>query len=128
MPLTKYYKTHTFGYVNTILVSTVFSILFHIYEESNHSITILDFFCAGLWGLYDVYMGYTYTNQDTLLKIMFLNIGSFLIHTQIPYNVYYTLTHSLWHFINAYKCYYISWYIRIGLINLNYARLEEEYG
>jgi hypothetical protein len=56
LPLIKYYKTYTFGYINIILISTVFSILYHIYEESNYIINIIDFFCTGLWVLYDIYI------------------------------------------------------------------------
>jgi hypothetical protein len=118
LPLIKYYKTYTFGYINIILLSTVFSILYHTYEESNYTINNIDFFCAGLWGLYDIYMGYTYTNKKILFKIILLNSVSFIIYIQIPYDLYYTLNHSLWHFINAYKCYYVSKYIGIRLNNL----------
>ncbi len=118
LPLIKYYKTYTFGYINIILLSTVFSILYHTYEESNYNINNIDFFCAGLWVLYDIYMGYTYTNKKILFKIILLNGVSFIIHIQIPYDLYYTLNHSLWHFINAYKCYYVSKYIGIRLDNL----------
>lgn len=118
LPLIKYYKTYTFGYINIILLSTVFSILYHTYEESNYTINNIDFFCAGLWVLYDIYMGYTYTNKKILFKIILLNSVSFIIYIQIPYDLYYPLNHSLWHFINAYKCYYVSKYIGIRLDNL----------
>ena len=118
LPLIKYYKTYTFGYINIILISTIFSILYHIYNESNYIINIIDFFCASLWVLYDIYMAYTYTNKKILYKIILLNSVSFIIHTQIPYNLYYILNHSLLHFINAYKCYYVSKYIGIKLNNL----------
>lgn len=79
----------------------------------------LDYSCAGLWGIYDIYMGYTYTNKTTIIKILLANTGSFIINTQIPYNAYYQFNHSLWHFINAYKSYYVSKYIGISLTNLH---------
>ena len=119
LPLIKYYKTYTFGYTNIILLSTLYSILYHIYEESNYTINIIDYFCAGLWLVYDVYMGYTYTNKITIFKIVLVNTMSFFINIHIPYNVYYQLNHSLWHCINAYKCYYISNHISIGIANLD---------
>jgi hypothetical protein len=62
-PLIKYYKSETFGYINIISLSTIFSILYHTYEESNKIINIIDYFCAGLWVIYDIYMGYTYTTK-----------------------------------------------------------------
>jgi len=124
LPLIKYYKAETFGYINIILLSTIFSILYHIYEESNYIIYIIDYFCAGSWVMYDIYMGYTYTNKIILSNIILLNIISFFINIQIPYNLYYPLNHSLWHFINAYKCYYVSNYISTSLklrnSNLNF--------
>lgn len=118
LPLIKYYKTYTFGYINIILISTVFSILYHTYEESNYIINIIDYFCAGLWIVYDIYMGYTYTNKKILFKIVLLNIISFIINIQISHDLHYILNHSIWHFVNAYKCYYISKCIGIRLDNL----------
>jgi hypothetical protein len=108
LPLIKYYKTYTFGYVNVIFISTILSMLYHIYEESNYTITYMDYLFAGLWGIYDIYMGYTYTNKTTLVKIVLANMISYTIYVQIPYNVNYSLNHSFWHYINACKCYYVS--------------------
>jgi hypothetical protein len=118
LPLIKYYKTYTFGYINLIFISTILSILYHIYEESNYTIMYLDYSCASLWGMYDIYMGYKYTNKTTIIKIVLANTGSFIINMHIPYNVYYQINHSLWHFINAYKSYYVSKHIGISLANL----------
>jgi hypothetical protein len=118
LPLIKYYKTHTLGYINIILLSTVFSILYHTYEESNYTINIIDYFFAVLWVVYDLYMGYIYTTNKIVCVIVFVNTMSFFINIQIPYNVYYPLYHSLWHLINAYKCYYVSKLISIHIENL----------
>ena len=123
LPVIKYYKTYTFAYTNIILISTVFSILYHIYKESNYTINTIDYFCAGLWVVYDIWMGYSYTNKKTLFKIVLLNSISFIIHIQIPYNLFYILNHSIWHLINAYKCYYVSKYICISLDNVKLARV-----
>jgi hypothetical protein len=113
LPLVKYYKSHTFEYINIIFLSTLSSIVYHTYEESNTTITNIDYTCAGLWFIYDIHMGYTYTN--TLYQIVLLNTLSFIINIQIPYNLYYPLNHSVWHLINAYKCYHVSNYIKFGL-------------
>jgi hypothetical protein len=115
LPLIKYYKTYTFGYINVIFASTILSMLYHIHEESNYTITYIDYSCAGLWGMYDIYMGYTYTNKATIVKILLANTVLFIVNMQIPYNVYYQINHSLWHFINAYKSYYVSKQIGICL-------------
>jgi hypothetical protein len=115
LPLIKYYKSHTFEYISIIILSTLSSIVYHTYQESTTIITNIDYGCAGLWFICDIYMGYTYTNTIILYKIVLLNTISFIINIQIPYNVYYPLNHSLWHLINAYKCYHVSSYIDIGL-------------
>jgi hypothetical protein len=115
LPLIKYYKTYAFGYINIIVLSTILSILYHTFEESNYTLTIIDYVCAGLWVVYDIYMGYTFTNRKTIQKIIFVNTLSFLINILIPYNLYYPLNHSIWHLLNAYKCYYVSNQIRFGI-------------
>ena len=47
LPLIKYYK-QSYGYITIIIVSTIFSILYHVYEESNDIITLIDYLCAGM--------------------------------------------------------------------------------
>ena len=110
IPLIKYYFTYTFGYCNIIILSTLFSSLYHYHQEANHIITMIDYFFAYYWFAYDVYMGYTYTND--LTRIIFANFVSFIINTQIPYNKFYVRNHSIWHIINSSKCIYISTLLR----------------
>ena len=116
LPLIKYYK-YTYGYINIILLSTIFSILYHKCKESNNFINFMDYLFAGIWLIYDIYMGYVYTNKKILIKIILANIVVFIINIQIPYNVYYELNHSIWHIINVYKCFYVSSLISTGLTN-----------
>jgi hypothetical protein len=120
-PLIKYYKTYTFGYINIILLSTLLSVLYHTFEESNYTLTAIDYLCAGLWVVYDIFMGYTYTNRKTTQKIILVNSASFLINILIPYNIYYPLNHSVWHLLNASKCYYVSSHISSGIADWVYA-------
>ena len=119
LPLIKYYTKYTKHYINIILLSTTFSILYHAFDESNIIINFFDYFFACIWFLYDLYMGYTYTNKKTLLQILIANILVFLINIMIPYNLSYQLNHSLWHLINASKCFYVSNLISINLATLN---------
>jgi hypothetical protein len=62
-------------------------------------------------------MGYTYTN--TLTIILLGNTITFLINIQIPYTADYPIVHSLWHFTNAYKSFYVSSLISAGIANNN---------
>lgn len=115
LPLIKYY-THTSGYIIIISLSTSFSILYHLTGESNKIITIIDYSFATIWGIYDIYFGYRYRND--LYKFILGNTVVFFLNIQIPYDDNYRLYHSIWHLINAIKCYYIA-----SLINHNLERL-----
>jgi hypothetical protein len=108
LPLIKYYNKYTYGYINIIILSTTLSILYHTYDESNKIINFFDYCCAGVWFLYDLHMGYKYTNKKILYKIILSNSISFFLNNQITNDTYYQLNHSLWHLINAYKCFYVS--------------------
>jgi len=50
LPLIQYYRTHTFHYINISCISTSFSILYHLTNESNKIITIIDYSFATIWG------------------------------------------------------------------------------
>jgi hypothetical protein len=113
LPVIPYYRTYTFGYIHCILVSTTFSILYHVYQESNPIITALDYFFAFLWFVYDIYMGYMYTNA--LHTILGLNTIVFLSNIHIPYDTSYTLYHSVWHLMSASKCILVSYIIERNL-------------
>jgi hypothetical protein len=115
IPVAKYYRTHTFGYVNTIALSTFFSVLYHLTGESNSLISFLDHLIAVWWFLYDLNMGYLYTDDPVFLKIFFVNILSGLINAQTPYDENYEVYHSYWHLLNAFKSFYISWLISKGI-------------
>lgn len=109
LPLVKYYRNYFF-YINTIIVSTTLSILYHYYEESNVMVTILDYFFAFLWFVYDMYLACKY--KPSMFYTVILSNGSILlIHSIIPYTGY-VYTHSIWHLLSAYKCFYISSHIK----------------
>lgn len=100
----------TLGYIYIISLSTLCSILYHMFNETNKIATIADYSFAFLWFLYDIYMGYIYKGpaKYVLTKILAGNATVFLIYLVIPYNKSYKIFHSLWHIINACKSFYIS--------------------
>ena len=107
LPLVKYYKKETFGYINIIIGSSTLSILYHLYNESNGLITTVDYSFAFIWFLYDIYMGYIYAFKY-LPNIVVSNAILCIINIGIPYNNYYILYHSIWHLMNAGKCFYVA--------------------
>jgi hypothetical protein len=114
-PLIKYYKQYTYGYIHTILLSVVFSILYHAYSESNYMITFFDYGFAGTWFVYDIYMGYRYTTNQILFKILLVNGVSCCTNMQTSHDDSYIVYHSIWHIINSYKSFYVSTQISLSL-------------
>ena len=108
LPLMSYYRTFAWGYINVVILSVVFSILYHFCEESNRIINIIDYLLAGVWFSYDVYMGVKYGNGCDVVKIVLLNAASFIINIQIPYDLHYYMSHSIWHLVNSVKSYCVS--------------------
>ena len=92
---------HMTEYISVIVLSTILSILYHM-DESNHIIMLYDYGMASVWVLYDIYMGY---NTPYLYTIVFINGLSFIIN---QYTSHISLYHSIWHIINASKCFYVS--------------------
>jgi len=115
LPVIKYYKSFTFGYCNVIVLSTTSSMLYHLYDESNKYITLADYGFAGVWFLYDIYMGYKYTSKKKILKILLANVISFTINIKIQNDINYNMYHSMWHIKNSLKCLYVSNIINTGL-------------
>ena len=93
------------NYVLTIILSTTFSVLWHINSYPVGVLFVMDYNFAYLWFLQDIYHGY---NKNHLLKILFLNIFIFILNIFSSYEIYYYYTHSIWHIFSALKCYYIS--------------------
>jgi hypothetical protein len=105
IPIIKYYKSSAFLYINIIVLSSTFSILYHYYEQSNTIINVFDYFFAVLWVLYDIKLTY---KTPAIYKILFGNCSMCLINIVIDYSNNYIIAHSLWHLLNASKCIYVS--------------------
>lgn len=111
IPIKKYYRSSAFSYINIIILSSTFSILYHYYEQSNTFINVLDYFFAMLWVIYDIKLTY---KTPLIYKVLFANCAMFLINIKIEYDTNYSLLHSLWHLLNAGKCFYISMLLAIN--------------
>lgn len=107
-PVLPYYHTYTKGYIHTIILSSMFSIFYHI-DESNLLIKRIDYSLAFIWFLYDIYMGY---DTKCISRIFLANMISCIFHFMSDHDIY----HSIWHIINAYKCYYVSQQIELGIL------------
>lgn len=103
VPLLQAHTSHT-SYIRIVLVSTFMSVLYHACNESNPVINAADYTMAFIWFLYDA----SYWDA----RILAANLGSFLVHWFADDSY-----HSLWHLLNASKCYYVSTRIRYKLNN-----------
>lgn len=103
----KYNNPYIFEYINIIVLSTIYSLLFHTYEEKNIIINNIDYFLAGIWVIYDCLLSCIYSGNNIQLKIILTNSISFIINIHID-NDNYIIEHSIWHIINCCKCYYVS--------------------
>lgn len=86
-----------------ICLSSMVSVLYHLYQESNRVITVFDFCMAGIWCIYDLHM--IRSNVNMYLK---MTLALLCINLCIPYNEYYPIYHSVWHMLNAGKCLYTT--------------------
>jgi hypothetical protein len=115
IPLKNFYNTHTFHYINTIILSTLFSIIYHETKESNQLITAIDYILAAVWFFHDIRFAILMDRRDSFL-LFYNNCIVCLLNYSIPYNKYYIILHSTWHILNAYKAYYNSRLIESYLV------------
>ena len=92
------------GYIHVVMLSTTLSVLYHT-DESNRLIAGLDHVVALIWFVCDV--GFGWSRRYALNKIIHANLISFIAHFSVPHDDRYILYHSVWHLLNAAKCYYV---------------------
>ena len=101
VPIYKLYP----GYGILIFTSTTASVLWHAYGEPVGTLLLLDYGLAGIWGVYDLWLG---ARKGLLLRFFFLNMFVALVNTRISSSSNY---HSLWHLLSCAKAIYVSWLI-----------------
>ena len=107
LPLWPYYYNVTYEYVNTILIASTLSVLYHLTNES-FIVAVPDYTAAFIWLLYDLYFGYYFAAKH-FKKIVASNLLILVLNWSITKsNPQYEILHSLWHLVSASKCYYVS--------------------
>jgi hypothetical protein len=100
-------STVTNEYVNTILIASTLSVLYHFSNESL-VVAIPDYLAAFIWLLYDLYFGWYFVPQY-FQRIVILNALVVALNWSITKsNPNYEMLHSVWHIGSAAKCYYVS--------------------
>jgi hypothetical protein len=116
-------------YINLIIISSTFSIIWHYYNEPRNILIYFDYYFATMWFISDMIWAMDLNN----ISIVLLNIGSFIINIIVNYSnnnilnniqigniiismTNYQIYHNLWHVINAMKSIYVSYLINTNLI------------
>jgi hypothetical protein len=90
-----------------ILLSTLASAAWHLTNESNRTLYILDYGLAGLWVIWDIALGLQTMQTVSFIQILYLNAGIFALHQiqarMIKDRQNYIYYHSLWHLMSAGK-------------------------
>jgi hypothetical protein len=99
-------------YINLIILSTTFSIIWHYYNEPRNILLFFDYYFGFLWFVGDMLWALDLNN----ISIVLLNLGCFFLNININYSNNYVLYHSIWHVINAIKSIYVSYIINKNLV------------
>lgn len=101
-----HYNQYTSGYIHTIVISTILSILYHTIDSP--IITACDYLFAFLVFLYEV-------KHATDVSVYYMNGAIFVMNICIEGSQYYRVLHSIWHLLSAGKCYYLVYNINIKI-------------
>jgi hypothetical protein len=104
----------TLRYNYIIIISTSFSIMWHLQGEPYGLLMGLDYLFAGIWGTYDFILALDEKNRKCfmgLIQILLLNCFMVYTNYSIVYDDSYVFYHSLWHIMSVAKCYYVSRFI-----------------
>ena len=89
-----------------VIASSTLSVLWHWYGKPRNLIYYLDYFFAVSWFLVEVIQ----TRRRALKNVLALNTIIFITNLCIKYNSTYWFYHSMWHFLSAAKCFYLTYY------------------
>jgi hypothetical protein len=97
----------TLFYSGLIVTNTGLSFLWHVTEEQNILLALLDHGVALVWGLTDLSYGYS---SGCLFEAFALNFGIVLfeIATQTTNRNSYERWHSVWHLVSACKVFALA--------------------
>ena len=104
-------RCHGFLYHSYPLIisfSTFFSLIWHI-DAQRRRFYLIDYGFAALWTCYDIALAFTKEDISVVLHICYMNFAMFLLNKMIDKTrTSYVWNHSLWHLLNAAKCYTVA--------------------
>ena len=105
IPTILYDHKYSIEYSLIILVSSSFSVLWHLSSQQHSVLTFLDHFLACLWFFSDISI------SNNSITVILLNGIILLLNLLIQNKFDYQIWHSIWHICSSLKCLYISYFI-----------------
>ena len=96
-----------------VILSSSFSVLWHLYGEPKNLIFYFDYLFATAWFLVEIFQ----TRSRDLKNVVALNTIVFITNLCIKYNTNYWFYHSLWHILSSAKYFYISRGCRVSNVS-----------
>jgi len=105
-----YNKEYNYIYSSIILYSTTLSFLWHLSNEENNVLFIMDYFGAFLWLLFEIGYSIHSKNESIIYKVFILNNIIYYLNKTCDFvpREHYLVCHSAWHIISSIKCIYIA--------------------
>ncbi len=105
------YWSPTPTYSIILSASTATSFAWHLTNEKNTALTFLDYSFAGIWFMYDMYLGYPV--YEIQRRVWYANYCIFILNISVEYFTHadrlkYSTWHSVWHILSAIKVFYVA--------------------
>ena len=107
------YYAHNAYYVAIIISSTIASYLWHKVGHGFDRLGQIDYGIAAIWATYDCVYSYLFCSTEVWLDVCMFNLTICLLNYLVLWLdsislVPYTIGHTLWHYISAYKAVYVA--------------------
>ena len=105
--LTLYYSINDVFYTIILLAATFSSILWHKSHETSLKLLYIDYSCAVVLALYEIY------KSKNKVEIVYINLGLFTLNKSMDvlskYRILkYSKSHCIYHIMSCYKTFYIA--------------------
>ncbi len=99
------------NYAILIACSTCASVAWHLMHERKTIVFYIDYGLAGLWTMFDMYLGFTYGRVEDGLAIVLLNLFVLFLNKFTDRAANYALAHSFWHLCSVAKAVLVAYLV-----------------
>jgi hypothetical protein len=98
-------------YCGIIVCSSIASVCWHYQQERKNILFYVNCGFAGLWTVFDVYLGFTRTALETAFAIVLLNLFVLFLNKFTDKARNYALAHSFWHLCSVLKALLVAYMV-----------------